>query len=122
MSVEDPSVVKMVLEYAAAGVAFLLGVVYKKHEADLITLGARVDRKADRMDVNSTVLRMEAKMAEDIARAEDQRKELQAGVERIYAVLDEHRKDTQTKFDAIISAIHANNVSTLKELNNKVDK
>ena len=122
MSVEDPSVVKMVLEYAAAGVAFLLGVVYKKHEADLITLGARVDRKADRMDVNSTVLRMEAKMAEDIVRAEDQRKELQAGVERIYTVLDEHRKDTQTKFDTIITALHVNNVAMLKELNSKVDK
>ena len=122
MALEDNNLWRYATEAAVGVVSALVAVIWRSNAAALAELGERLDKKADRHETNNAILRESAKNAEENQRAEAQRKELQAGVERIYDTLDGHRKDTQSKFDTIITALHVNSVAMLKELNSKVDK
>jgi hypothetical protein len=105
------SFITTALEYGAAFIGLLVGIIYKKHETDIKELSHMIKMKLDKNDYQ-----------EDQERAEVQRKELREGLIKIFDKLEQHGRDTQSKFDLLMQTTSQQHISLLVELSSKADK
>jgi hypothetical protein len=108
---EEASLIKQVVEWSAAVIALLVGVVYKKHEADISKIHRSLEALVPIKDYEAYQLR-----------AEIQRTEMRDVLEKIFDRLEHHSKDAQVKFDGLAETSTRQYLSLLTELNKKVDK
>lgn len=108
---DDAGMLKQVLEWGTAVVGVLVGIVYKKHEADIMDLKAGLGTKVSMSDYQALN-----------AGHETARREMREAVIKIFDKLEQHSRDTQTKFDQLMQMVHNQNLSILSEVNKKADK
>jgi hypothetical protein len=109
--IDETSFIRQVVEWSAAVIALLVGVVYKKHEADIVKIHRSLEALVPIKDYEAYQLR-----------AEVQRTEMREVLEKIFDRLEHHSKDAQVKFDGLASTSTQQYLSLLTELNKKADK
>lgn len=108
---DETSFFRQAVEWSAAAIGVLVGVVYKKHESDILEIQQALKCSVPIKDYEAYQLR-----------AEIQRTEMREVLERIFDRLEHHSKDAQTKFDGLSVTSTQQYLSLLTELNKKVDK
>lgn len=108
---EDQGFLRHAVEWASALVGVLVGVVYKKHESDIGEIREALKCKLTVKESDSYQ-----------TRAEVQRQEMREGIEKVFDRLDQQGRETQNKFDSLITMSTQQHLSLLAELNKKVDR
>ena len=108
---DETSFIRQAVEWSAGAIALLVGVVYKKHESDIVDIQQALKCRVPMKDYEAYQLR-----------AEIQRTEMREIMDKIFDKIEHQGRETQSKFESLMAVSTHQHLSLLTELNKKVDK
>lgn len=108
---DETNFIRQAIEWSGAAIAVLVGVVYKKHESDIIEIQQALKCRVPMKDYEAYQLR-----------AGIQRTEMLGIMEKIFDKIEHQGQETQSKFESLMAVSTNQHLNLLTELNKKVDR